>query len=52
MSGTARAVGGTVALLLLCERIWLDFVEVMRAKVAKNAERYPAEAAWGRAERQ
>jgi hypothetical protein len=51
MYGTARAIGGTVALPLLCERIELDFVEVMRAKVAKNAEPYPAEAARGRAER-
>jgi dCTP diphosphatase len=40
-----------IGLLLLCERIGLDFVEVMRAKVAKNAERYPAEVARGRAER-
>ena len=40
-----------IGLLLLCERIGLDFVEVMQAKVAKNAERYPAEAARGRAER-
>src|SRR5450631_925651 len=40
-----------VGLLLLCERIGLDFVEVMRAKVKKNAERYPVEGARGRAER-
>jgi dCTP diphosphatase len=40
-----------IGLLLLCERIGLDFVEVMRAKVAKNAERYPVEGARGRAER-
>ena len=30
-----------IGLLLLCERIGLDFVEVMR--VVKNAERYPVE---------
>ena len=40
-----------IGLLLLCERIGLDFVEVMRAKVKKNAERYPVEGARGRAER-
>jgi NTP pyrophosphatase (non-canonical NTP hydrolase) len=40
-----------IGLLLLCERIGLDFVEVMRAKVKKNAERYPVERARGRAER-
>jgi dCTP diphosphatase len=40
-----------IGLLLLCERIGLVFVEVMRAKVKKNAERYPVEGARGRAER-
>jgi dCTP diphosphatase len=40
-----------IGLVLLCERIGLDLVEVMRAKVVRNAERYPVEAARGRAER-
>lgn len=40
-----------IGLVLLCERIGVDLVEVMRAKVAKNAERYPVEGARGKAER-
>jgi dCTP diphosphatase len=40
-----------IGLLLLCERIGVDLFEVMRAKVAKNAEKYPVERARGKAER-
>lgn len=40
-----------IGLLLLCERIGVDLVEVMRAKVKKNGEKYPVEGTRGRAER-
>jgi NTP pyrophosphatase (non-canonical NTP hydrolase) len=40
-----------IGLVLLCERIGVDLVGVMRAKVKKNEERYPAESARGKAER-
>jgi NTP pyrophosphatase (non-canonical NTP hydrolase) len=40
-----------LGLLLLCDRIGLDLVEAMRAKLAKNAERYPVAASKGKAER-
>src|SRR5262245_65524401 len=32
-----------IGLMLLCERIGVDLVEAMRAKVRRNAERYPVE---------
>jgi NTP pyrophosphatase (non-canonical NTP hydrolase) len=40
-----------IGLVLLCERIGVDLVEAMRAKVARNGEKYPVEAARGKAER-
>jgi NTP pyrophosphatase (non-canonical NTP hydrolase) len=40
-----------IALVLLCERIGVDLVAAMRAKVARNRERYPVEVARGKAER-
>jgi dCTP diphosphatase len=40
-----------IGLVLLCERIGVDLVEAMRAKVRKNGERYPIEAARGKADR-
>jgi dCTP diphosphatase len=40
-----------LALLLLCDRIGLDVVQVMRDKLAVNREKYPVERARGRAER-
>jgi dCTP diphosphatase len=40
-----------IGVLLLADRIGLDLVASMRAKLAKNAERYPADAARGRSER-
>jgi NTP pyrophosphatase (non-canonical NTP hydrolase) len=40
-----------LGLLLLCDRIGLDLVEVMRSKLARNAERYPVDASRGKAER-
>src|SRR4029453_6672760 len=40
-----------LALLLLCDRIGLDLIEVMRAKLQRNREKYPVERARGRAER-
>ena len=40
-----------LGLLLLCDRIGLDLVEVMRAKLARNAERYPVAASRGKADR-
>lgn len=48
----AREVGDVgLTLLLLCDRIGLDLVEAMRAKLARNRTRYPAERVRGRAER-
>jgi dCTP diphosphatase len=40
-----------LALLLLCDRIGLDVVEVMRAKLAVNRAKYPVETSRGRASR-
>jgi len=40
-----------IGLVLLCERIGVDFVEAMRAKVATNALKYPVDQARGKAER-
>jgi NTP pyrophosphatase (non-canonical NTP hydrolase) len=40
-----------LGLLLLCDRIGLDLVEAMQAKLARNAERYPAAASRGKADR-
>jgi dCTP diphosphatase len=40
-----------IALVLLCERIGVDLVAAMRAKVERNRARYPVEAARGRADR-
>jgi NTP pyrophosphatase (non-canonical NTP hydrolase) len=40
-----------IGLLLLCDRIGLDLPQAIAAKLAANAERYPVEAARGRAER-
>jgi dCTP diphosphatase len=40
-----------LALLLLCDRIGLDVVQVMRDKLAVNRKKYPVERARGRAER-
>ena len=40
-----------IALLLLCDRIGVDFGDAIADKLAKNALRYPAEAARGRADR-
>lgn len=40
-----------IAVLLLCQRIDLDFAVILREKIATNAERYPAKEAGGKAER-
>jgi NTP pyrophosphatase (non-canonical NTP hydrolase) len=40
-----------LGLLLLCDRIGLDLVEAMRAKLARNAERYPVATSKGKSER-
>ena len=40
-----------IALVLLCDRIGVDLVAAMRAKVGRNRGRYPVETARGRAER-
>jgi len=40
-----------IGLVLLCERIGVDLVEAMRAKVKVNGERYPADVVRGKAER-
>ncbi len=39
-----------IALLLLSDRIGLDLIQVMRAKLAQNAKKYPISLARGRAE--
>jgi hypothetical protein len=39
-----------IGLVLLCERIGVDFVEAMRAKLRANALKYPAEKVRGHAE--
>jgi dCTP diphosphatase len=48
---TAEMADVGIGLLLLCERLGVDLVELMAAKVAVNAERYPAETSRGKAER-
>jgi dCTP diphosphatase len=40
-----------LGLVLLCDRIGLDLVEAMKAKLARNSERYPVAASKGKAER-
>jgi dCTP diphosphatase len=40
-----------IGLLLLCDRTGIDLQSAMRAKLAKNRERYPVEHAKGRAAR-
>jgi dCTP diphosphatase len=40
-----------IALVLLCDRIGLDFPQAMADKQARNAERYPVATSRGRAER-
>ncbi len=39
-----------LGLLLLCDRIGLDFISAMREKLAANARKYPAETSRGRAD--
>jgi dCTP diphosphatase len=40
-----------IALVLLCQRIGVDPIEAMLAKLEKNREKYPVETARGRAEK-
>lgn len=40
-----------IALCLLCDRIGIDLVAAMRAKLERNREKYPVERARGRADR-
>ncbi|MFI5302863.1 MAG: MazG-like family protein [Polyangiales bacterium] len=40
-----------IGLLLLCDRLGVDFIEVSRRKVARNRLRYPVEQSRGVAER-
>jgi NTP pyrophosphatase (non-canonical NTP hydrolase) len=40
-----------IALVLLCDRIGVDLVAAMRAKVARNRARYPVATTRGKAER-
>jgi dCTP diphosphatase len=40
-----------LALLLLCDRLGLDLVETMHAKLALNRSKYPVESSRGRADR-
>jgi NTP pyrophosphatase (non-canonical NTP hydrolase) len=39
-----------IALVLLCDRLGLDLIEVMRSKLARNREKYPVETSRGRAD--
>lgn len=39
-----------ITTLLLCDRVGLDPIDVVRAKMLKNAAKYPAERAKGKAE--
>ena len=39
-----------IALLLLCDRVGLDLVEAMRAKLAANAVKYPVDKSRGKPE--
>ncbi len=41
-----------IALLLLCDRLGLDFVEAVKAKIEVNRRNYPADRVRGRAERE
>jgi dCTP diphosphatase len=49
---TAEIADVGIGLVLLCDRIGVDFVEAMRAKVRANALKYPAELVRGKAERE
>ncbi len=40
-----------IGLVLLCDRIGLDLVEAMRAKLSRNARKYPARTSRGKAGR-
>lgn len=40
-----------IAILLLCQRADLDFHQIVRAKLAQNAERYPVEQSRGMPDR-
>ena len=40
-----------ITTLMLCDRIGLDPIDVVRKKMAKNAAKYPADRARGRAEK-
>jgi len=40
-----------IGLVLLCDRIGLDLVEAMRAKLSSNAQKYPARTSRGKADR-
>jgi dCTP diphosphatase len=40
-----------IALMLLCDRTGIDLFDAVRAKLAKNGTRYPADRSRGRADR-
>ena len=47
----AEAADVGIALLLFCDRIGIDLVDVVRAKMETNSKNYPADKANGKAER-
>ncbi len=47
----AEVADAALAVLLLCDRLGLDLVDVARAKLAHNAKNYPADVVRGSAER-
>ena len=48
---TAEIADVGIALLLLCDRIGIDLVGAMTAKLEKNARKYPVATSRGRADR-
>lgn len=47
----AEVADAAIAVLLLCDRLGLDLVDVARAKLEHNAKNYPADVVRGSAER-
>jgi NTP pyrophosphatase (non-canonical NTP hydrolase) len=48
---TAELADIGIGILLLSERIGVDLVEAMRAKLKRNAEKYPVETSRGKSDR-
>lgn len=48
---SAEAADVGIALLMFCDRIGVDFLEALRAKIAVNRANYPIDASRGRSQR-